>query len=878
MLLMFNRIFGGNSCLFTKISSALVCFSLFLSACGGGGNSGGVPAVTVTPSVTPSVTPTPTVSTSPESALIQNPKPVAEIRSPLYVVVSGLSGGLTLTDINGQSLQIDTNDSYELGRFNAGDMPAYSISQQPENGHCRLSVNEYWTMPTHEEYIELSCQPLLYDNGLGVYQPYQIVSLFMEGDSFSDNQFTGLVDSSVAVTMAADNNLILFSVPDLAPGSHTLVFEANERTVRYNFTVTTAPVIEDAATYIGDIKTQLESNMAEYAASLSGEKLTYFQNHQQTMLAAFDELLGMPAQDQLIAAYWLQANHPGNSSVDVSVAKPAIQQHKMLSNQSGRMLDPNVQGCINALSFMHSSQFGLAASTGVASWALVSIVITGPVGATLAVVAGGWVFAAQVENLKDNISNAIKVCVNQSLEWVLDDSAFSQKPSYGPGATNLKRRVMAQSAPSENEKRILMLDGKPRTGKLNVVTEMLPFAKGMIKALQKRLQPISGFLPDSVNDALYTVEFKKIEFLDAGSLAFVSLKTSGVPIDTDISQGTTTATISMEFNGTPPDDAQSFVLELQGTINSEPLSLGIRGALYGKVPISFNSFESVMINQPLEDAVLQADFGESFAILGQASHGMVSLTDTTLGTYTYVPQTGYSGEDSFTFVAKNIVGDSLVATVELRVGVFCEEQKDEILLVRTCHFNDSEGTTHFTYLYDRKMEGLNINRVFTYARMPRGVTHDTRVSNLASIYDTEVWYETEINGNIDGRHSLRETAFDEGEFAKESNYSEFVYDTQNIIGMNLTSISGNLKFEVTSNLHADYGFYSTYLRVWDYDQWTGQERTPLLISEKDLGSGPALTESEVRNVTPLDAYTDYNASFGQLLKNIRKRELQTRIQ
>lgn len=57
----------------------------------------------------------------------------------------------------------------------------------------------------------------------------------------------------------------------------------------------------------------------------------------------------------------------------------------------------------------------------------------------------------------------------------------------------------------------------------------------------------------------------------------------------------------------------------------------------------------------------------TFSIVNDPKHGSVSLDDASTGTYTYSPDDGYSGGDSFTFKANDGQADSNVATISITV-------------------------------------------------------------------------------------------------------------------------------------------------------------------------------------------------------------------
>ncbi|MHB0878991.1 MAG: Ig-like domain-containing protein, partial [Anaerolineae bacterium] len=58
----------------------------------------------------------------------------------------------------------------------------------------------------------------------------------------------------------------------------------------------------------------------------------------------------------------------------------------------------------------------------------------------------------------------------------------------------------------------------------------------------------------------------------------------------------------------------------------------------------------------------------TYSIVGNGSKGTATITDAGSGAYTYVPNAGASGNDSFTFKVSDGVADSNVATVTVAIG------------------------------------------------------------------------------------------------------------------------------------------------------------------------------------------------------------------
>ncbi|MGH8224949.1 MAG: Ig-like domain-containing protein [Gammaproteobacteria bacterium] len=57
----------------------------------------------------------------------------------------------------------------------------------------------------------------------------------------------------------------------------------------------------------------------------------------------------------------------------------------------------------------------------------------------------------------------------------------------------------------------------------------------------------------------------------------------------------------------------------------------------------------------------------TFRVVDQPSHGSLTIDDASSGAYTYMPDQGYSGDDSFTFKANDGQADSNIATISVTI-------------------------------------------------------------------------------------------------------------------------------------------------------------------------------------------------------------------
>ncbi|HET6725799.1 MAG TPA: Ig-like domain-containing protein, partial [Gammaproteobacteria bacterium] len=89
-----------------------------------------------------------------------------------------------------------------------------------------------------------------------------------------------------------------------------------------------------------------------------------------------------------------------------------------------------------------------------------------------------------------------------------------------------------------------------------------------------------------------------------------------------------------------------------------------------RLPVA-TDMEATTAFETAYSGTLSATDGDSdpltFAIVNQPEHGKVKLSDATKGTFTYTPDDGFSGADSFTFTANDGYDTSAPGTVELTV-------------------------------------------------------------------------------------------------------------------------------------------------------------------------------------------------------------------
>ncbi|MGA9852710.1 MAG: Ig-like domain-containing protein [Gammaproteobacteria bacterium] len=173
--------------------------------------------------------------------------------------------------------------------------------------------------------------------------------------------------------------------------------------------------------------------------------------------------------------------------------------------------------------------------------------------------------------------------------------------------------------------------------------------------------------PVANNGSVTTVENLPVNGLFqcecTGSLTFsiVNQPTHGSVNLISASGGVFTYTPNTGYSG--PD---SFIFKVSNSLGtSAPASENVIVTV--GPPVASNGSVSTIENTAVSGSLSATGGGTlSFAILGQPSHGTVSLTPAT-GAFTYTPTAGFTGTDSFTFTASNAGGTSNTATETVTV-------------------------------------------------------------------------------------------------------------------------------------------------------------------------------------------------------------------
>jgi MYXO-CTERM domain-containing protein len=154
---------------------------------------------------------------------------------------------------------------------------------------------------------------------------------------------------------------------------------------------------------------------------------------------------------------------------------------------------------------------------------------------------------------------------------------------------------------------------------------------------------------------------------DTLTYSIVTQPTNGTVMITDASTGAYTYSPDADFNG-----SDSFVfIANDSTLDSNEATVNITVAPINDAPVAMdgtvNTAQDTLVMETLAATDVDGD-ALTFAIATMPANGTLVLTDAATGAFTYEPDMGYVGMDSFTFTANDGTVDSNEATVTIDVG------------------------------------------------------------------------------------------------------------------------------------------------------------------------------------------------------------------
>lgn len=206
--------------------------------------------------------------------------------------------------------------------------------------------------------------------------------------------------------------------------------------------------------------------------------------------------------------------------------------------------------------------------------------------------------------------------------------------------------------------------------------------------------------------------------------------------------------------GTAAYDMTCHVHVLDGLNYSPTLSMAAGEALSVSTHQDFVGYGTLTAYDPEGDAL-------RFEVVRAPRHGIVVMTDDATGEYVYLPRTGYTGEDSFCYVARDVYGN-YSASAEVSVSVQrpsvsvsyddMKGRRDYNAALTMAEAGIMQGTTldDKTYFYpDQTVSRLDF---LTMAMRATGVGSVPSVTNTGFYDDADI--PSEAKGYVSAAYSL----------------------------------------------------------------------------------------------------------------------------
>lgn len=661
------------------LTAIFIAVAVFLSACGGGGGSSG--GAVGGGSGGGGSGDSGGSGGGSEPVAYRAAEPVVAMDSLVHFSVSGLEGNLLIADADGSEYQVLSDGVTSADYYSVGSRPQFRVSVQPVNQHCEIDAGTLYAVPSHDDFIQISCLPLLMADPSATYLPGQMVFFGLTVEGLLTGEVQGLIDDVYPVDALVWNGILGLMMPiDLAAGAHTLELTIGGRDITHAFELTAPLEMGDAETYIIGELDRIQEGLEALLPTADTQGQAAIQGVLSAISQMRDTLPTLSSEELLEAAYFLAANNPENFPIGESAKSMVAMGYASRSLLSAGVSAKSVfdaELCWDKATAFVFQKAGLVYLGALAAGgAFVASIATNPAaGALIAVAAGSYIlYKVASADLRTSIDEMIAECVKWEALLEGASEVFSARAMLSS-----KTAVSAKSSsPSGSQiKHISLVHGEAKSIPLWAKRTVPPAVESLIRTAQQELMPVSGIF-DEILEPLYLFEFTKVLPVDDGSVSIGAFQTSGYAITRNYSQSGNIVDLTFEFSGDEyPENPQAFSMTFLATVTDgaeapEAVELPVRGSLHGGIPIAFNSYHYVEAGSSLEGEFLRADHAESYVIVEGPSHGALSLVSSITGEFKYVPDVDFEGEDSFTFKAVNRYGESLVGKVDVMVDPACE--------------------------------------------------------------------------------------------------------------------------------------------------------------------------------------------------------------
>jgi hypothetical protein len=626
-----------------RIASAVIVAAGLLQGCGGGGGGGSSDT---------------------------NPPPQVASYS-LSASVSGLEGSLTLVANSGTPVTFTSSTHATLARLPAGSAYTVSIVTQPELQFCTLGAGS-GTLNA-DTTIDVTCTARATAPKTTV-AGFEVARFELAGIELTQDEYSGSIDGSLAVKLAAVDGGLVMLMPPLTDGAHQLEIAVGETRYPIDFNVATpalpAPAEQIASSFLADIESGLAALRAdpEFANASDWDAI-------DDELTALKSQIAAMNQDELDALARIIATNtlPVASAAYASATRtPLFAKYDDFSCRELRVAI--LSNAIDAGAYLSLVAASLAVGAEF-----------GPNGALVGVAAAAALYKFKAwpamkktwRSLKSYKTNECFWFQQLNFSFNLEERFLNEKP----GRT-VRAMAAAQETLTFNHKRTREYDV---TGSGTLPDDLL----GSVAVAAQILKYGGPFLTEDAKEVLRDWTASYTHPLDLSDFALSNISDSS--IDGTLSmQGDK---LRLRFQYLPnrmPSVPVDFTFTLSG--NNQTWQIPARLNLI-EPPVAHDDSVRTQVNETLRGE-LQADFADSFRITSQPVNGTLEL-DSTAGVYLYTPSLEFTGADSFQFVAINERGESQPATVSITVSGLCDLEEQGEFWIRTCYTDATRTEVDF---------------------------------------------------------------------------------------------------------------------------------------------------------------------------------------
>lgn len=469
--------------------------------------------------------------------------------------------------------------------------------------------------PDTEEPAEISSS---FVNSNTTFLPGEIQLIEVKGIEINADTYSAELENGQEVILYhniedTERETLIFLVPEEAPGNQLMVFEIEGQEQSLEFDIADYEVIENPEEFVSNKKNEISDRLTALVAEVSDEDI------KATLNSAISDL-----EEAII----------GLSSLEESEQKQIayiIRENIRLDQLSKNKDISGFDSCTTVESRLNNSpkEVFKAATTGVTGNFL-----SGLKGAILNTFGTARVFNVLSQTI-DDIDYFISNCIVPELSI---ESMNKAKQTY-IFEHDESRNFSVSSSKSLND-------------------ELL----AIIGEIQNYLGSLLSLLPDSWKEYLFENDFITFEPVDADLLTLIISETE---ISGEMTSDNGTVSLTFAFNEEAnPSESKEFIFSI--TSESDNI-LEVEARLNPPLPTAFDLEFTIDVDETLSES-LDADFVGSFSIEDHPANGEISLIDETSGTFEYIPNEGFEGEDNFTYIASNNVGSSEKATVSITVS------------------------------------------------------------------------------------------------------------------------------------------------------------------------------------------------------------------